>query len=580
MRRRLRVVRVARAGALTLELQRVQYPMQVRELWLMKLPGWDAWRRIRRRLQQPLAGHLPERPEELWRAYNKLLAAQANQHSLVPYCRWMETVEPHYVESLPSISSATHPRFHIHPAGSPPHNAPVGTWVVLLHSSSRLSDWALPAMAEAIRQCPQAALFYGDEDQLSPGGERHSPQFKPAWNRELCWCDPGYSHCWVVAAELWNRWLDHELPASSEPGWQSVVLGLVSQLKGEEERIRHVPLVLSHRRVDCQTESLPAADLETVLRRHLGPGSPRVVCNRAHHRGYRLLWPLPLETLLSVVIPTRDRPELLEACLASIDRHTPGCDLEILVADNGSVEPAMLALLERFQSASRPERRQVVIPTPGPFNYSAINNLAIRSSGGSVILLLNNDVEFLQKGWGRALASNALRPGIGCVGAQLLYPDRRVQHGGVILGVGGIAGHAHQDFAANAAGYQGRLQLSQELSAVTGACLAISRENWQQLGGLDERNLAVNYNDVDLCLRARQLGLRNLYLPHVRALHHESKSRGRPEGEAYRQWRREWAVMKRRWGDMLLADPAYSPHLNLEAADWTLSLRRGAPLVR
>ena len=189
-------------------------------------------------------------------------------------------------------------------------------------------------------------------------------------------------------------------------------------------------------------------------------------------------------------------------------------------------------------------------------------------------------MEFLRPGWGQQLASNALRPGIGCVGAQLLYPDRTIQHAGVILGVGGLAGHAHQDLAAGQAGYNRRLGLSQEVSAVTAACLAISRQHWQQLGGLDEDQLAVNYNDVDLCLRAGHLGLSNLYLPQVLALHHESKSRGRPEGAAYRQWRREWSVMERRWGDLLQQDPAYHPHLSLEAGDFSLALRRETPRVR
>jgi GT2 family glycosyltransferase len=324
---------------------------------------------------------------------------------------------------------------------------------------------------------------------------------------------------------------------------------------------------------------LPAGDLQLLLQQELGLLAPKVFNSTAGH-GYRLQWPLPATALLSVVIPTRDRPELLQACLKSIERFPAGCDLEIVVVDNGSVEPETLVLLERFSLEDRGGQPQIVVSVPGPFNYSKINNVAVEYSKGSVILLLNNDVEFLHAGWGLELASHALRPGIGCVGAQLLYPDHTVQHGGVILGVGGLSGHAHQDFPGDVQGYQGRLQLAQELSAVTGACLAISRNHWQALEGLDATHLAVNYNDVDLCLRARQLGLRNLYVPQVRAIHHESKSRGRPEGAAYRQWRQEWAVMERRWGKLLFEDPAYSPHLSLEAADWSLALHPAAPLVR
>jgi GT2 family glycosyltransferase len=434
-------------------------------------------------------------------------------------------------------------------------------------------------LAEALRQAPQTTLLYGDEDEIGNDRKRHSPQFKPAWNRELFWCNPAYSSCWVVAAELWNQWLAQASSLPPACGWQGMLLGLLSQLQGNEDCITHVPLVLSHQSCHTSPEALPAGDLQLLLQKELGLQAPKVFdCSTGH--GYRLQWPLPATALLSVVIPTRDRPELLQACLKSIERFPAGCDLEIVVADNGSVEPETLVLFERFRSKDRAGQRQIVVSVPGPFNYSRINNVAVEYSKGSVILLLNNDVEFLHEGWGLELASHALRPGIGCVGAQLLYPDHTVQHGGVILGVGGIAGHAHQDFPGDAQGYHGRLHLAQELSAVTGACLAISREHWQELGGLDATHLAVNYNDVDLGLRARQLGLRNLYLPQVRAIHHESKSRGRPEGAAYRQWRQEWAVMERRWGKLLFEDPAYSPHLSLEAADWSLALRPAAPLVR
>ena len=174
-------------------------------------------------------------------------------------------------------------------------------------------------------------------------------------------------------------------------------------------------------------------------------------------------------------------------------------------------------------------------------------------------MLLNNDVEFVRQ---RALdLLNAHCPGIYCLNQCIAR--WHIQHAGVVLGIGGLASHAHRDLPVDAPGYNGRLQLVQEFSAVTAACLAISTENWQQLGGLDEHRLAVNYNDVDLCLRAQSSGLRNIYLPHVKAIHHESKSRGRPEGKAYRQWRREWAVMEQRWSALLFNDPAYSPYLTL-----------------
>lgn len=581
VRRRWRVMRLRSPAVVTLELQRLVQPLQLEELWLVRLPAWDAWRRIRRRLRPHLNRHLPRRPDHLWRHYNQLLAAQARRHSLVPYARWQRLVERPAVEALPHPLPHERSSFHLHHWGSPLKKVTPKHWVIALQTGSLLSDWGLQTIIEAQRQAPQAQLLYGDEDLLDDEGSRHSPQFKPAWNRELCWCDPSYSSCWVVAAELWNGWLEHARHPWLSSSWQAMVLGLLAQLQGDDTRIRHLALMFSHRKSSSSAtnDTLPEAELATLLQHQLGPEAPRV-SKIPSSRGYRLHWPLPASTLLSVIIPTRDRADLLAACLASIDRHPAHCNLELVIADNGSRDPETLTLLKRFQDASSPARRQLVVATPGPFNYSAINNRAVEHCRGSVLLLLNNDVEFLSSGWGHELASHALRPGIGCVGAQLLYPDHSVQHGGVILGVGGMAGHAHQDLAGDAPGYQGRLQLAQELSAVTAACLAISLEHWRQLGGLDASHLAVNYNDVDLCLRARQLGLRNLYLPQVRAIHHESKSRGRPEGAAYRQWRREWAVMERRWGQLLLQDPAYSPHVSLEEADWSLALRSGALQVR
>jgi GT2 family glycosyltransferase len=581
VRRRWRVVRAGRSGLLSLELQRVIQPLQLQELWLLRLWGWDAWRRIRRRLRSANATPRPDRKPELWRQYNRLLNAQAHRHALVSYTSWQQLVEQPMLAALPRCSAEEEAQIAVHHWGSTPHAELCSRWVMVVNAGSQLSAWATEVLLEACRQAPQALLFYGDEDWINTQGERHNPQFKPAWNRELCWSSSDYSNHWLVAADLWNRWISEATPLQLS-SWQGMVLGLLNQLESEPAQVCHIPLVLSHRvAAAAPPQPLPASALQQLLSReqHTGHPSPAVSQTSAN-QGYRLHWALPTSTLLSVVIPTRDRVELLEACLRSIESHPAGCKLEIVVADNDSVEPQTLAWLSQFAANSSPRQRHHVVGVPGPFNYSRINNTAVEHCRGSVLLLLNNDVELLSDGWGADLAANALLTDVGCVGAQLLYPDGTVQHGGVILGIGGIAGHAHQDLPADAAGYRGRLQLSQELSAVTAACLAISRENWAQLGGLDERHLAVNYNDVDLCLRAKQLGLRNLYLPQVKAIHHESKSRGRPEGAAFRQWRREWAVMERRWGPWLKADPAYSPHLSLEAADWSLALQQNVPLVR
>lgn len=568
VRRRWRVVRLRHSARLLLELERVQQPLRMEELWLLRIPAWDTWRRIRRRLKASGT------TTELWRQYNQLLAGQARRHALVPYERWQRLVEQPAVEALAPLSEAQRDAFHTYVFGDPVERIPAGHWLVVMQPGVTVTAWALQAVASAKRQRPEVQLLYGDEDQITPMGERQCPQFKPAWNQELCWCDPHYSSCWFVAAELWNQWLT-SATAQSPDNWQQLVLALQALLSNPTTQIGHIPMVLNHRQGAPAQEELTPHRLQPFL-----PEGVQASVTAGGGLGYRLHFPLAKTTCLSVIIPTRDRLELLQACLGSIDKHNPGCQLELVIADNGSCEAQTLQWMRQFAAASNPERRQIVVNAAGPFNYSAINNLAVQHCRGSVLLLLNNDVEFLHPGWGYELASHALRPGIGCVGAQLLYPDHTIQHAGVVLGVGGLAGHAHQDFPADASGYQRRLQLAQEVSAVTAACLAISRTTWDGLGGLDAKQLAVNYNDVDLGLRAQAHGLRNLYLPQVKAIHHESKSRGRPEGAAFRQWRREWRVMEQRWGELLTNDPTYSPHLSLEAADFSLGLRRNVPLVR
>lgn len=218
---------------------------------------------------------------------------------------------------------------------------------------------------------------------------------------------------------------------------------------------------------------------------------------------------------------------------------------------------------------------------PGPFNYSALNNEAAALARGEVLAFLNNDVEALQPGWLRTLVAEALRPEIGAVGARLHFADGTVQHAGVLLGIGGIAGHAHKYFDAKANGYQLRLQLTHQLSAVTAAVLVVRKVLFEEVGGFDADHFVVNYNDVDFCLRLMARGYRNLYCPDALLIHHESRSRGAPTSpEAINQWHKERTALQQRWGPWLLADPHYSPHLSLCEENFSLALRPSAPASR
>jgi GT2 family glycosyltransferase len=236
-----------------------------------------------------------------------------------------------------------------------------------------------------------------------------------------------------------------------------------------------------------------------------------------------------------------------------------------LVVDNGSEDPTILDYLHNHPDPRLRVRRDV-----RPFNYSALNNAAVEEAGGELILLLNDDTQVSTPTWLDEMVGHISRPGVGAVGAKLYYDDGTIQHAGVLLGIGGVAGHAYRFWAHDSAGYMGRLLLAQTLSAVTGACMLVRRELWQELGGLEEEHLAVAFNDVDFCLRIREAGWRVVWTPYAELIHHESVTRG-PETLRIKEFVAETRFMQRRWGVALERDPAYNPNLTLVYEDWSLA---------
>jgi len=260
---------------------------------------------------------------------------------------------------------------------------------------------------------------------------------------------------------------------------------------------------------------------------------------------------------VSVIVPTRDGGDLLRRCLQSLGSRTAYPDLEVIVVDNQSRAPPTLELLSELSRSGRAR----VIGFDRPFNYAAINNEAARDATGEVLLLLNDDVEAISAGWLQEMVRLALRPDVGPVGAKLLYPDGTIQHGGIVTGLFGMVGHLHRGARAECPAWMA--QYPRTVSAATAAAMAIRREVWTELGGLDE-HLAVAFNDVDLCLRAERAGYRTLYTPAAELLHRESQSRGRDDtAEKRARSQREAAFLRARWGARLEDDPHYSPNLSL-----------------
>jgi GT2 family glycosyltransferase len=264
--------------------------------------------------------------------------------------------------------------------------------------------------------------------------------------------------------------------------------------------------------------------------------------------------------LVTIIVPTRDRAELLRVCITSLLSRTRYPDIEIVIVDNGSQHPATFDL---FRELSRDPRVRI-LPAPGPFNYSALNNRAAREARGTLLALLNNDIEVLAEDWLTEMVGYAVEPDVGCVGAKLYYPDRTLQHGGIVTGLVGGAGHSDKHAPPDARGYLDRLVTAREVSAVTGACLVVRRELYDEIGGLDEEAFSIAFNDVDFCLRVAAAGYRNVWTPFAEMIHHESVSRGHDlmdRGKA-RRFAAELAALQVRWGPRLLSDPYHSPHLD------------------
>jgi len=417
-----------------------------------------------------------------------------------------------------------------------------------------LADGALHRIAAEIAAHPDASLIYADEDCIDAQGRRH-PFLKPAWSIDLA-----LEQDLVGGFGVFRRALLEgiDAPLAADDG---TVQDLALQVTASH--VHHIPAILSHRTGQPLLAPSAAAVEAALAGWQHGPIRPSLIPSPFGRSRIRIRWDLQApEPLVSLIVPTRDRPELLARCAEGVLHRTDYPALELIIADNDSQEPETHRLLA--QLARDPRVR--VLPAPGPFNYSAINNAAAAAAAGEVLVLLNNDVDVIGPGWLREMAGHAMRPDVGAVGARLLFGNGTIQHAGVVLGVGefeggpGIAGHFGFHAPAAAEGHGGQFVLTREVSAVTGACLALRRSVFRQVGELDEANLPIALNDVDLCLRIRAMGLRIVWTPFAELHHLESASRGSDQAPgAAERFRRECRYLRDRWGPVLDADPFYNP---------------------
>jgi GT2 family glycosyltransferase len=347
----------------------------------------------------------------------------------------------------------------------------------------------------------------------------------------------------------------------------------------QPSQVRHIPRILYHwRAVAGSLAAVPDAKpyAKEAARRAIGGHlqrsgiAARVEPCPENAESHRVTYEIPdPPPLVSIVIPTRDRVELLQQCLTSIRERTDYPSVELIIVDNSSTETATLKFLQEIEQ--QPDTR--VVRDSAAFNFSRLINRGAAAAKGDVLAFLNNDVEAKEPGWLREMVSHVMRAGIGAVGARLWYPNGTLQHGGVILGLGGVAGHAFTGVPRGHAGYFNRAWLQQNCSAVTAACMLVRREVFEKAGGFDEKNLAISFNDVDFCLRLRAAGLQNVWTPSASLIHHESASRGHQyTREEQVQFVAEAAYVQRKWARELLSDPFYNPNLSLNLPGFELAV--------
>jgi O-antigen biosynthesis protein len=450
-----------------------------------------------------------------------------------------------------------------------------GDFIAFLDHDDELRMHSLLHIAEAVNKYPNIKLIYTDEDKIDEKGNRMDPFFKSDWNPDLILSQNYICHLLCIDRQILDSVDGFDDALSGCQDWD-LVLRVTEHIN--QDQIFHIPKILYHWR---KTEDSTSTDIQSkddivstsikcvdncIKRRSI---DARIDIVREGMNYFHIMRELPSKPpSVSILIPSRDNQKLLKNCVDSIIENTDYENFEIIIIDNDSKKIETKIYLDSLKLNDWIR----VIQFKGEFNYSKINNFGVQQSDSEVILLLNDDTEIISPFWLTQLVSNCTREEIGCVGPKLLYPNKKIQHAGIVLGIGGVAGHQGKGEDANSTVNFSRFNLSQNCSAVTGACLAVRRKLYLKVGGLDGKNLKVAFNDVDFCIRISQLGFRNLYLASVSIFHHESFSRGSDlHGDNKIRFAREIEYMEKKWNSVIKSDPYYNPNLTIMREDFSLS---------
>lgn len=450
-----------------------------------------------------------------------------------------------------------------------------GEFVALLDNDDELAINAFYEVVKVLNENPELDLIYSDEDKIDMDGNRSDPAFKPDWSPDLLLGTNYISHLGV-----YRRSILEEIGGFRKgyEGSQDYDLVLRFTEKTTKERIKHIPKVLYYWRMLPTSTAVDQGSkgyaFEAGLRAVQDALVRRGINGHATHGAanglYDVYYDIESEKLVSIIIPTKNGYKDVQRCVSSIIEKTTYQNYEIIMADNGSTNPKMHELYAEFEQQL--PGRFFVESIDIPFNFSTINNRAAKKAHGEYLLFLNNDTEVITENWLTLMVSFAQQERIGCVGAKLLYPNNTVQHAGVILGLGGVAGHGHYGYPHGDLGYFGRLAINVNYSAVTAACLLMKKADFDAVGGFEEA-FTVAFNDVDLCLKVQALGRDNVWLHEAELYHFESQTRGYDDkGKKKKRFEQEKVMMEEKWGPLIENDPFYNPNLTRDIPNFSLRI--------
>ncbi|HGZ4987606.1 TPA: glycosyltransferase family 2 protein [Enterococcus faecalis] len=450
-----------------------------------------------------------------------------------------------------------------------------GEFVALLDNDDELAINAFYEVVKVLNENPELDLIYSDEDKIDMDGNRSDPAFKLDWSPDLLLGTNYISHLGV-----YRRSILEEIGGFRKgyEGSQDYDLVLRFTEKTTKERIKHIPKVLYYWRMLPTSTAVDQGSkgyaFEAGLRAVQDALVRRGINGHATHGAanglYDVYYDIESEKLVSIIIPTKNGYKDVQRCVSSIIEKTTYQNYEIIMADNGSTDPKMHELYAEFEQQL--PGRFFVESIDIPFNFSTINNRAAKKAHGEYLLFLNNDTEVITENWLTLMVSFAQQERIGCVGAKLLYPNNTVQHAGVILGLGGVAGHGHYGYPHGDLGYFGRLAINVNYSAVTAACLLMKKADFDAVGGFEEA-FTVAFNDVDLCLKVQALGRDNVWLHEAELYHFESQTRGYDDkGKKKKRFEQEKVMMEEKWGPLIENDPFYNPNLTRDIPNFSLRI--------